>query len=126
MAMKTSLGARHYGVALGLCSGLLIGTLPIPAAIAQDGAVAQLVQQAEFWDAKQRPDLARDSWKRVLTADPKNEKALARLAVLEEQNGNSGEAQRYLDQLRQASPNSVQLRRAQSELQGGGGTATLA
>ncbi|WP_084197528.1 tetratricopeptide repeat protein [Solimonas soli] len=118
--------ARRYGVALGLASGLLVGALPMPHALAQNGAVAQLVQQAEFWDAKQRPDLARDSWKRVLAADPDNAKALARLAVLEQQNGNAAEAQRYLDKLRAVAPDSPQIKQAQSELQGGGRAATLA
>ncbi|WP_084615687.1 cellulose biosynthesis protein BcsC [Solimonas flava] len=123
MAMKV---ARHR-VALGLCSGLLLGAAPIPAALAQqDGAVAQLVQQAEFWDAKQRPDLARESWKRVLAADPRNARALARLAVLEEQNGNAGDSRRYLDTLRQVAPDSPELRRAQQELLSGGAPATLA
>lgn len=127
MAMTSSRkGARQYGAALGLCSGLLIGGMPLAPAHAQESAaVSQLVQQAQFWDAKQRPDLAQESWKRVLQVDPKNAKALARLAEIADQNGQHGDAQNYLNQLKQVAPGSALTQRAQQQLQGGGSSSTL-
>ncbi|NGY03753.1 cellulose biosynthesis protein BcsC [Solimonas terrae] len=123
MAMKV---AKQYGTALSLCTGLLIGGLPVLPASAQDSAaVSQLVQQAQFWDAKQRPDLAQESWKRVLQVDPHNAKALARLAEIADQNGNHADAQHYLDTLQQVAPDSTLAHRAQQQLQGGGAAATL-
>ncbi|NKF23728.1 cellulose biosynthesis protein BcsC [Solimonas marina] len=117
--------AKQYGVALGLCSGLIAAS-PLMAAWAQDNAaVSQLVQQAQFWDAKQRPDLALESWKRVLQADPNNAQALARLAEIENQNGNRGEAQRYLDTLRRVAPDSSATQRAQQQLSGATNAATI-
>ncbi|MFT4047660.1 MAG: tetratricopeptide repeat protein, partial [Solimonas sp.] len=133
MAMKSdgtpgarAKAARHCGVALSVASGLLVGLLPIPGAFAQSAAVTQLVQQAEFWGARQRPDLARDSWKRVLAIDPDNTLALAHLAVLEQQNGNDADARHYLDKLRQIAPDSPQIKQAQAALQDGGASLTRA
>ncbi len=114
--------ARHAGAALGL--GVVMAMALDPGiARAQNAAVSQLVQQAEFWDAKQRPELARDSWKRVLQSDADNAKALARLAALEEQAGNHAEAQEYLERLRKAAPNSPLLDQARKQMAGEGEAA---
>lgn len=83
------------------------GALAVDAA-----AVNQLVQQAQFWDQKQQPERALESWKRVLTVDPKNVDALGRLSVLEDQAGNAAEARRYENQLREVAPDALVKRDA--------------
>lgn len=80
---------------------------------ADSAAVNQLVQQAQFWEQKQRPDLARDSWKRVLESDPDHAEALNRLAVLEAAAGNNNEARRYEERLQKIAPGAA-ARRAES------------
>ncbi|HEY0913729.1 MAG TPA: cellulose synthase subunit BcsC-related outer membrane protein [Solimonas sp.] len=95
------------------------------AAAADSAAVNQLVQQAQFWEQKQRPDLARDSWKRVLQTDPNHAEALNRLSVLEAAAGNATEARRYEDRLQKVAPGTA-ARRAQTDATARSGADQLA
>ncbi len=89
-------------------------------------AVRQLVQQAQFWEQKQQPDRARESWKRVLAVDPKNVDALGRLSVLEDQAGHAAEARRYEAQLREVAPGAVVKRDSGPAVVVGGRESELA
>lgn len=82
-----------------------------PALAADPAALDQLVQQAQFWDGRNRPDLAREAWTRVLEADANNLAALERLVDLEVRNGNAATAASYESRLRALAPNSPALQR---------------
>lgn len=86
----------------------------VQAAVAADSQVASpeiqtLLQQAEFWQGKQRQDLAKDALNRVLLAAPNNTEALYRLALIAMQQGNKTEAQRLVAQLQRVSPDDPHL-----------------
>lgn len=81
---------------------------------AADAALDQLVRQAQFWEERSRPDLARDAWTKVIEADQRNVQALERLIELEARHGSAQKAAEYEARLRAAAPNSTALtRRAQ-------------
>ncbi|WP_417760654.1 cellulose synthase subunit BcsC-related outer membrane protein [Shewanella sp.] len=86
----------------------------VHAAVAADAEVATpeiqaLFQQAEFWQGKQRQDLAKDALNRVLLAAPNNTQALYRLALIASLEGDNTEAKRLAEQLRQVAPNDPHL-----------------
>ena len=75
---------------------------------AQAGANAdpneQLVVQARYWETRGRYDLARETWLKLLRADPDSASALSGLAYSEARSNRPAAAQVYLDRLREASP----------------------
>jgi tetratricopeptide (TPR) repeat protein len=73
-------------------------------------ATEQLAEQARFWEQRNRPEMATESWQRLLSADPGNEEALARLAVLATASGDTDAANRYTARLRAINPNSPYMR----------------
>lgn len=75
----------------------------------QTSEIQTLFQQAEFWQGKQRQDLAKDALNRVLVASPNNTEALYRLALIALQEGNNTEAQRLANQIRQIAPGDARL-----------------
>ncbi|WP_192954731.1 cellulose synthase subunit BcsC-related outer membrane protein [Gallaecimonas mangrovi] len=80
-----------------------------PVATPAPGNFDALFKQADFWQGKQRQDLAKDALRRVLAADPNNTEALYRLAMIAVQEGNKVEAQQYSDKLKAVSPNDSHL-----------------
>lgn len=88
---------------LACCSG--------PALAADPAALDQLIQQAQFWDGRNRPELAREAWTRVIEADANNVTALERLVDLEVRNGNAATAAGYESRLRALAPDSPALQR---------------
>jgi len=93
------LAAGLLGTALTVAPGLSL------AQAAGDASVQRLLDQAEFWRTNNRPDLAADTLRRVLNADPDNPAALYQMSVLEETRDPAA-AQRYADRLRKAAPDS--------------------
>ncbi|QSX35314.1 BCSC C-terminal domain-containing protein [Shewanella avicenniae] len=76
---------------------------------AETPEIQALFQQAEFWQGKQRQDLAKDALNRVLISSPANTEALYRLALIALQEGDATEAQRLAQQIRTISPNDNRL-----------------
>lgn len=72
----------------------------------QDRAVQQLIEQAEFWEARDQDSRARAAWERVLKAAPNNERAMGRLAALLLANGEAGQAEALASRLRALNPDS--------------------
>ncbi|MFC3126706.1 cellulose synthase subunit BcsC-related outer membrane protein [Pseudoroseomonas globiformis] len=68
------------------------------------GAVAVLLQQAEYWRGQNRPDRALQTLERVLAVDPNNVDALAAAAAAEAEAGNRSAADGYLSRMRQVAP----------------------
>ena len=72
---------------------------------AQTQGVDILLSKARSLEARGRTDLAAQNWKQVLLVDPKQTEALAGLARVAKQNGDTEEERGYLDRLRKISPN---------------------
>ncbi len=77
-------------------------------------AVDRLAEQARFWEQRNRPALAVENWQRLLDADPDNEEALGRLAILANSAGDAGQAQAWAARLRAVNPQSRFLRDIQA------------
>lgn len=88
-------------LALGL---LLTAAIPPAAVHAADSAEQILLDKANYWRLKARPDLARDALQKLLSVNPIQPDALYAYGVLELQQGNAAEARGYLTRLRQAAP----------------------
>ncbi|EKE77005.1 cellulose biosynthesis protein BcsC [Gallaecimonas xiamenensis] len=89
-----------------LALACLAGTPPL---LAAEGQFDALFQQADFWQSKQRQDLAKDALGRVLAADPANPEALYRLALIAIQEGDKDKADALAERLSIASPKDPRL-----------------
>ncbi|MBP0494782.1 tetratricopeptide repeat protein [Pararoseomonas indoligenes] len=92
---------------------------PVPAAAADAGrsgprGIAVLIDQANFWSAQGRPELAQQALDRLLTVDPNSSDVLLAAAEVAAQNGDRPTAEIYVARLRQMAPDSPQ--RAQAEV----------
>ena len=122
------MGAGMVGAIWRQISTVSLRGLPIAAAVAcallmapnvlhaQETAADQLVEQARYWDARGRYDLARDAWLKLLRTDKDNEDALAGMGELEARAGRPAAAQVYLDRLKAAHPNSAAARNLQATI----------
>jgi cellulose synthase operon protein C len=85
--------------------GLLLLAAILPAAAtAADPAEQILLNKANFWRLKDRPDLAIEALKQLLILNPNQPDALYQYGMLEVQQGHISEAQRYLTRLRAVAP----------------------
>ena len=111
----------HHRLRAAIATSLLIGAAMVAAADSPtvDTAVSQLVQQADFWHAKGRGDLAQQALDRVLAADPAQADALYRRALFAAQEGKNGVAREWLDKLRAAAPDDSRVATLESMLQRG-------
>jgi cellulose synthase operon protein C len=79
-----------------------------PAAAVGDGtlgsAIGLLLEKAQFWDQKGRPDVAIDFYTRVLTLQPENTDALAGAAKVSLDLNHDAQAHEFLDRLRKVAP----------------------
>lgn len=82
-------------------------------------AYALLLQQAQYWRERNRPDLAQEALDRLLASDPDNLDALSQLAIFEAETGHGDAAQRHLDRVRQLSPNDPRIAQIQSAIRFG-------
>ena len=103
-----------------LLLALLMGAAPAGAQTASDTEPSnQLAAQAKYWESRGRYDLARDSWLKLLRADPTNADALSGLALVEARGNSPASAQVYLDRLRETHPDHPQIRRIESAIRQG-------
>lgn len=107
------LGRLRFGptVCLALALASVTG---IAADAASSAAAGQIASQARYWEQKGRFDLARESWLKLLRAEPDNAAALAGLAAAEIRSGRPEMAKQYLQGLRAIDPNHPELRRVES------------
>ncbi|MBV8890237.1 MAG: BCSC C-terminal domain-containing protein [Alphaproteobacteria bacterium] len=103
-------------LALGL---LLSAAIPSLAATAADPAEQILLDKANFWRLKDRPDLAVDALNQLLTVNPNQPDALYQYGMIEAQRGNVAAAQRYLARLRVVAPSSPHLGELESAVRAG-------
>ena len=104
------------GVGIGLLCLCLALASPWQTALGQDSAADQLVEQAQYWEARGRYDLARDAWLKLLRTDKNNADALSGMGSLEARAGRPAAAQVYLDRLKAAHPNSAAARDLQASI----------
>ncbi len=74
----------------------LIGTLVAlarPVWAADDLMSSQLVDQAHYWQQKNRDDMAGKVWRKLLRFDPRHPEALVKLGAIEARAGNFKEAE---------------------------------
>ncbi|HEY1798108.1 MAG TPA: cellulose synthase subunit BcsC-related outer membrane protein [Stellaceae bacterium] len=103
-------------LALGL---LLTAAIPPAAVRAADSADQILLEKANYWRLKDRPDLARDALDKLLSANPLQPDALYAYGVLELQQGDVAGARGYLLRLRQAAPTDPRVASLEVSLAGG-------
>lgn len=83
---------------------MLISTAAPPLA-AQRTAVDLLLEKSRSLEGRGRLDLAEQTWRQVLLADPNNAEALAGLAKSTRQAGKLDESRQFLERLAKVSPN---------------------
>jgi len=89
----------------------VVGSSTPSLAQSPDSALQPLFDQAEFWQSRQRGDLAEETLKRVLVADPDNPEALYRLGLLALNDRDTEAANQWLAKLRAAAPNDPRIER---------------
>lgn len=72
---------------------LTMVSLVRPAAAGDDLITSQWVDQARYWQQKNRDDIAADLWRKLLRTDPKHLEALIKLGTIEARAGNLSEAE---------------------------------
>lgn len=75
-----------------------------PAWAAPADASRVLVEQATYWQQKNRDDLAGDAWRKLLRAEPDHPQALIQLAKIELRAGNVTEAQALYERAAKLNP----------------------
>lgn len=75
------------------CLMLLLESFAQPVWPADDLMSSQLVDQARYWQQRDRDDIAADLWRKLLRTDPKHPEALVRLGVIEARSGNTKKAE---------------------------------
>ncbi|CAM2157188.1 cellulose synthase operon protein C [Pararobbsia alpina] len=75
----------------------------------QNDALAVLIAQGKYWQNHKRGDLAEQAWQKVLRIDPKQPDALYGMGIVEVDRKQPTQAQEYLVQLRDTSPNDPRI-----------------
>lgn len=81
LSCKTIANKLWTGASIASISVALLASSPLHAE--ETLVVKTLKEQARYWEAKGRPELAASAWKRLLQIDPRNAEALSELAQLE-------------------------------------------
>jgi Tfp pilus assembly protein PilF len=97
------------GVALAQVPAQAPARPAAPAQGGREGAIAALLDQANYWRLQNRPELVVRTLERVLVVDPRNVEALAGAAQAHAQLGNRQPAESYLARLRQVAPDDPRL-----------------
>lgn len=93
-------------------------TAPLPPA-SPPNAEQVLLEKANYWRLKDRPDLAAQALNQLLAINPNNPDALFQFGMLSIQENKPADAQRYLAKLQQASPNDAHIADLQSAIRTG-------
>jgi len=85
-----------------------------PAQAANELAIKTLTDQARYWQAKGRADLAADAWKKLLSLDANHIDALSSLAQFELDNNRLEASRTYTERLKQIQGGSIAARRIEA------------
>ncbi len=113
---------KAWGGSLALAL-LLAVALPTGAPLAQT-AEQVLLDKANYWRIKDRPDLAAESLNKLLEINPNNPEALYQYGMLSVQQNKTADAQRYLGKLQQVAPDSPHVADLQNAIRAGSVGAT--
>jgi cellulose synthase operon protein C len=114
---------KAWGGALALAL-LLAVALPTDAVLAAQSAEDVLLDKANYWRIKDRPDLAAESLNKLLEINPNNPEALYQYGMLSVQQNKTADAQRYLTKLRQVAPDNPHVADLQNAIRTGSVGAT--
>jgi cellulose synthase operon protein C len=104
------------GLALAL---LLAAAIPTGTVLAAESVEQVLLDKANYWRIKDRPDLAIESLNKLLEINPNNPDALFQYGMLSVQTNRPAEAQRYLAKLQEVSPNDPRIADLQNAIRAG-------
>lgn len=108
---------KRWGRAVALSLGLA-AMLPA-AAPAQESAEEVLLDKANYWRLKDRPDIAAEALNKLLLINPNNANALFQYGMLSVQQNKPAEAQRYLAKLQQVAPDDPHVADLQAAIRTG-------
>jgi cellulose synthase operon protein C len=94
---------RAFALALMVFAALPAGLL-MRAAVAEESARDVLLDKANYWRLKDRPDLAVEALNKLLEINPNDPDALYQYGMLSVQQNKPADAQRYLAKLQQVAP----------------------
>ncbi len=106
--------ARDLSLAL-----MLSAAMPSGLALAADRAEQTLLDKANYWRLKDRPDLAAEALNKLLALNPNQPDGLFQYGMLQVQLGKMPEAQRYLARLQQIAPGSPQVADLENTIRAG-------
>ena len=109
---------RVSALALLIFAAVAAGGLT-PPALAQENARAVLLDKANYWRLKDRPDLAADALNKLLEINPKDPDALFQYGELSVQQNKPADAQRYLAKLQQVAPDDPHIADLQAAIRAG-------
>ena len=99
--------------------GLLLAAIPASAALAAADAEQILLDKANYWRLKDRPDLAIEALTKLLFLDPNQAEALYQLGMLDVQQGKPGDAKDALARLQKAAPGSPHIAELENAIRAG-------
>lgn len=106
--------AREF--ALGL---LLATAIPPAAALAAPSATQILLDKANYWRLKDRPDLAISALQQLLSINPNEPDALYQYGMIEVQRGKVNDAKGYLARLQKAAPGNPHIAELENAIRAG-------
>jgi tetratricopeptide (TPR) repeat protein len=109
---------RAFALALLASVALPVG-LPIGTGLAQENVEQVLLDKANYWRLKDRPDLAAEALNKLLEINPNNPDALFQFGEISVQLNKSADAQRYLAKLQQVAPNDPHIADLQAAIRTG-------
>src|SRR5580658_8535995 len=109
---------KAWGGSLALAL-LLAVALPTRAILAAQSAEDVLLDKANYWRIKDRPDLAADALNKLLEINPNNPDALFQYGVLSVEQNKPADAQRYLAKLQQVAPNDPRIADLEAAIRAG-------
>ena len=98
---------------------LLSAAIPTVAVLAQENAETVLLDKANYWRLKDRPDLAAEALNKLLEINPNNPEALFQYGELSVQLNKPADAQRYLAKLQQVAPDSPHIADLEAAIRAG-------
>ena len=102
-----------------LALGLLLATaIPAPVLAAQS-AEQILLDKANYWRLKDRPDLATEALQQLLSINPNQPEALYQFGVIKVQQGRLDDARVYLGRLQKAAPSSPRVADLENAIRAG-------
>ena len=113
MSQRKALALRRILPLAAMLGGMGISGTALHA---QDSGTAKLVEQGNYWHAKGRDDLARDTWNKLLRIDPTQPDALYGLAEAAITAHDVDGARQLLKRLESSHPNDALTRQLRGEL----------